>query len=112
MTKDLGQLEFGDYTDPKPNQVMKSIPEYELKAEVVHHILLETLQRHLSQKTEGYRCIRQQVLNVLVKAAEDSNLEAVCNDQAHGVKGNTLHEHLNSERAYSPNSIVHPAQPI
>lgn len=76
---------------------MKIIPERELKAEEVHRMLLETLQTHLSLKTEGYRCTTEQVLNVVVKAAaEGSSLEAVCSDQADGVDGNTLREQLNA----------------
>lgn len=76
---------------------MKIIPEHELKAEVVHQMMLETLQSHLSLKTEGYRCSTEQVLNVLLKAAaEGSSLEAVCNDQAGGMDSNTLREHLNA----------------
>jgi len=76
---------------------MKSIPEHELKAEVVHQMLMDTLQSHLSLKTEGYRCTTEQVFNVLLKAAaEGSSLEAVCSDQAGGLDGNTVREHLNA----------------
>lgn len=76
---------------------MKSIPEHELKAEVVHRMMLETLQSHLSLKTEGYRCSTEQVLNVLLKAAaEGSSLAAVCSDTPDGMDGNTLREHLNA----------------
>lgn len=76
---------------------MKIIPENELKAEAVHRMLLESLQTHLSLKTEGYRCTTEQVLNVLLKAAaEGSSLEAVCNDQPNGIDGNTLREQLNA----------------
>jgi putative transposase len=76
---------------------MKIIPENQLKAEDVHRMLLETLQTHLSLKTEGYRCTTEQVLNVLVKAAaEGSSLDAVCSDQPSGVDGNTLREQLNA----------------
>ena len=75
---------------------MKIIPKNELKAEEVHRMLLETLQTHLSLKTEGYRCTTEQVLNILVRAAaEGSSLEAVCSDQPSGINGNTLREHLN-----------------
>lgn len=76
---------------------MSIIPNCELKAEVVHRILLETLQTHLSLKTEGYRCTTAQTLNLLVKAAaEGSSLEAVCSDQADGIDANTLREQLNA----------------
>ena len=76
---------------------MKIIPKNQLKAEDVHRMLLETLQTHLSLKTEGYRCTTQQVFNVLVKAAaEGSSLEAVCSDQLGGLDGNTVREHLNA----------------
>lgn len=76
---------------------MKSIPEHELKAETLHQMMLETLQSHLSLKTEGYRCSTEQVLNVLLKAvAAGSSLEAVCNDHPDGVAGNTVREQLNA----------------
>lgn len=76
---------------------MKSIPQYELKAEAVHRLMLETLQHHLSLKMEGYRCTTEQVLNVLVKAAaQGSSLESVCQDQADGISSNSLRDHLNS----------------
>jgi putative transposase len=76
---------------------MKIIPENQLRAEEVHRMLLETLETHLSLKTEGYRCTTEQVLNVLVKAAaEGSSLEAVCSDQPSGLDGNTLREQLNA----------------
>lgn len=76
---------------------MKIIPRNELKAEEIHRMLLDTLQTHLSLKTEGYRCTTEQGFNVLVKAAaEGSSLEAVCSDQVGGLDGNTVREHLNA----------------
>jgi len=76
---------------------MKIIPRNELKAEAIHRMLLDTLQAHLSLKTEGYRCTTEQVFNVLVKAAaEGSSLEAVCSDQVGGLDGNTVREQLNA----------------
>jgi hypothetical protein len=70
---------------------MKIIAKNELKAEEVHRMVLETLQSHLSLKTEGYRCSTEQVLNVVLKAAaEGSSLEAVCSDHPGGVDGNTV----------------------
>lgn len=76
---------------------MKMIPKNELEAETVRRMLLETLQTHLSLKTEGYRCTTEEVLNVLLKAvAEGSSLEAVCNDQPNGIDSNTLREQLNA----------------
>lgn len=76
---------------------MKSIPEHELRAEVVHQMLLDTLQSHLSLKMEGYRCTTEHVFNVLLKAAaEGSSLEAVCSDQVSGLDGNTVREQLNN----------------
>ncbi len=57
------------------------IPEYELKAEDVHHMLFKTMQTHLSLKTEGWRCTTEQTLNSLIRAVADgSSLEAVCAD--------------------------------
>jgi hypothetical protein len=76
---------------------MKSIPKNELKAEDVHRTMLETLQSHLSLKTEGYRCTTEQVLNVVVKAAAaGSSLEAVCSDRPDGIDGNPVREQLNA----------------
>ena len=61
------------------------IPEYALKAEDVQAMMLNTMERHLSLKTEGYRCTTDQTYKLLLKAvAEGSSLEAVCADSCGG----------------------------
>lgn len=78
------------------------IPEYELKAEDVHRMMLQAVQPHLGLKTEGWRCTTDQTWNVLVKAvAEGSSIEAVCADTPEFVDGNTLREQLNEALAVS-----------
>jgi hypothetical protein len=73
------------------------IPEYGLNAEDVRAMMLNTLERHLSLKTEMYRCSTGQTFNLLLKAvAEGSSVEAVCADRCGGVDGNTLREQLNA----------------
>src|SRR5664279_324624 len=55
------------------------------------------MERHLSLKTEGYRCTTEQTFNLLLKAvAEGSSIEAVCADSCGGVDSNTLREQLNA----------------
>jgi putative transposase len=72
------------------------IPEYALNAEDVRGMMLDRMERHLSLKTEGYRCTTDQTFHLLLKAvAEGSSLEAVCADSCGGVNGNTLREQLN-----------------
>lgn len=76
---------------------MRMIPEHSLKAEDVRHMMLESMEKHLSLKTEGYRSSTDQTLHLLLKAvAEGSSLEAVCADTCAGVSSNTLREQLNA----------------
>jgi putative transposase len=73
------------------------IPEYALNAEDVRQMMLETMEKHLSLKTEGYRCTTDQTFNLLLKAvAQGSSVEAVCADSCGGVDSNTLREQLNA----------------
>lgn len=73
------------------------IPEYALKAEDVQAMMLNTMERHLGLKTEGYRCTTDQTFKLLLKAvAEGSSVEAVCADSCGGVDSNTLREQLNA----------------
>lgn len=76
---------------------MRMIPEYALNAEDVRQMMLETMDQHLSLKTEGYRSSTHQTFHLLLKAAaEGSSLEAVCADSCGGVASNTLREQLNA----------------
>lgn len=76
---------------------MKIIPEYALKAEDVRQMMLNTMEKHLSLKTEGYRCTTDQTFNLLLKAvAQGDSIEAVCADSCGGVDSNTLREQLNA----------------
>jgi putative transposase len=73
------------------------IPEYALKAADVRQMMLETMETHLTVKTEGYRCSTAQTFNLLLKAvAEGSSLEAVWADSCGIVSSNTLREQLNA----------------
>jgi hypothetical protein len=73
------------------------IPEYALNAEDVRGMMLDRMERHLSLKTEGYRCTTEQTFNLLLKAVADgSSMEAVCADSCGGVDSNTLREQLNA----------------
>jgi len=58
------------------------IPKSALKAEDVRAIRLNTMVRHLSLKTEGYRSTTNEMFNLLLKAvAEGSSGESVCADR-------------------------------
>jgi hypothetical protein len=73
------------------------IAEYALNAEHVRAMMLNTMERHLTVKTEGYRCTTDQTFNLLLKAvAEGSSLEAVCADSCGTVDSNTLREQVNA----------------
>jgi len=75
---------------------MRMIPEYTLNAEDVRGMMLDRMEKHLSLKTEGYRCSTGQTMNLLLKAvAEGSSLEAVCADSCGVVDSNTLREQVN-----------------
>lgn len=73
------------------------IPECALNAEDVRAMMLNTMERHLSLKTEGYRSTTGETFNLLLKAvAAGSSLEAVCADSCGAVHSNTLREQLNA----------------
>jgi putative transposase len=73
------------------------IPEYALNAEDVRGMMLNTMEKHLHLKTEGYRSTTDQTFNLLVKAAaEGSSMEAVCADSCGVVASNTLREQVNA----------------
>jgi len=64
------------------------IAEYTLNAEDVRVMMLNTMERHLSLKTEGYRSTTNETFNLLLKAvAEGSSVEAVCADSCGAVDG-------------------------
>jgi putative transposase len=72
------------------------IPENALNTEDVRGMMLDRMEKHLSVKTEGYRCSTGQTMNLLLKAvAEGSSLEAVCADSCGVVDSNTLREQVN-----------------
>ncbi len=72
------------------------IPKYTLNAEDVRAIMVKTMERHLSVRTEGYRCTTTQTFDLLLKAvAEGSSIEAVCADSGGAVDSNTLREQVN-----------------
>lgn len=67
-----------------------------LKAQDMCGIVVDTLQKHLSLKTEGWKCTTKQCLSLLVKAvASGSSIEATCQDSCGVVSSNTLREQLN-----------------
>ncbi len=73
------------------------ILEYELTAEDVRQMVMKTLTKHLSLKTEGYRCETEMTLDVLLKAAADnSSIEAACAELEQVATSNTVREQLNT----------------
>ena len=76
------------------------IPEHALNGEDVQQMMLNTMEAHLSLKTDGYRSSTGQTFNLLLKAvAESSSIEAVCADSCGAVDSNTLREQLNAALA-------------
>ena len=74
------------------------IPEYELKAKDVHQVVLQTAQKHISLKSNGYQCDTEMLFNILFKAATESvSIETACNDLVNVIGGNTLRECLNEQ---------------
>lgn len=68
-----------------------------LKAKDIYGLVVDTLQKHLSLKTEGWKCRTEQSLALLVKAvATGSSLEATCQDSCGVVSSNRLREQLNT----------------
>ncbi len=72
------------------------IQQEKLKAKDIRHQTMNTLKKHLSIETNGYRCRTEMVFDVLLKAsAEGSSIEAVCNDLDDVADSNTIREQLN-----------------
>lgn len=72
------------------------ILQEKLTAKDVHYQTMNTLQKHLTLQAEGYRCQTKMMFDVLLKAsAENSSIEAVCNDLSDVADSNTIREHLN-----------------
>ena len=72
------------------------IPKERLEAETARDMVEQVLDEHLSMQIEGYKCDRQTVLNVLVKAAlEGQTIESVCEDAALAMDSNAIREQLN-----------------
>jgi hypothetical protein len=72
------------------------IPKARLEAETARQIVEQMLAKHLRTPIAGYKCDRQTVLNVLVKAAlEGQTIESVCEDAALEMESNAIREQLN-----------------
>lgn len=72
------------------------IPKEQLKAEDVRQIVERILQEKLAIEGDGYKCSREQVSAVLVKAAvEGQTIESICADLNLKVASNTIRAHLN-----------------
>lgn len=77
---------------------MNRIPEYELSAEQMHEVTLQTIQEHIPLTANGYRCDDAMLVNVLVKAASDNaSIEAACEDLEAVADSNTVREYLNEQ---------------
>jgi hypothetical protein len=74
------------------------IPDYELSAQDVHHVALQTAQEYLSVGADGYCCNTEMLLDVLFRAAtENASIETSCNDLLDVVGGNTIREYLHEQ---------------
>lgn len=72
------------------------IPQYELKAEDVHHYTIEKMKEYIPIKVDGYCCTSEMIFDVLFKAsAESSSVEATCADLEGVADSNTIREYLN-----------------
>jgi len=72
------------------------IPQYELKAEDVHHYAIKKMQEHIPVEAHGYCCTSEMIYDVLFKAsAEGSSVEAACADLQGVADSNTVREYLN-----------------
>ncbi len=77
---------------------MEIILKNRLKAEDVREVSEGLLKKHLTLDVDGHKLTTDMALNVLMKAAiEKRSIEAVCEDLADVVDGNTLREALNRE---------------
>ena len=76
---------------------MQMVAKTKLEAEDVRELAEDLLGKQMTcVQTEGYKITTNMVLNVLMKAAiEKRSIDAVCEDLADVVDGNTLREALN-----------------
>ena len=75
---------------------MQMVTKSKLEAEDVRKMAEELLLEEISLQTEGYKITTSMALNVLMKAAvERRSIDAVCDDLADVVDGNTLREAVN-----------------
>mgnify|MGYP006301290125 FL=1 len=74
------------------------IPEYELKAQDIHHVALQNTKKHFSLTTNGYQCDTDMIFNILFKAATDCvSIETACKDLLNTASSNRVREHLNEQ---------------
>ncbi len=74
------------------------IPEYELKAQDIHHVALQNAKKHFSLTSNGYQCDTDMIFNILFKAATDCvSIETACNDLLNTASSNRVREHLNEQ---------------
>lgn len=72
------------------------IPQYELKAEDVHHYTIEKMKEYIPIEAQGYCCSSEMIFDVLFKAsAESSSVEATCADLEGVADSNTIRAYLN-----------------
>jgi hypothetical protein len=72
------------------------IPKERLEAETAREMVEQVLSEQLSMQISGYKCDRQTVLKVLVKAAiEGQTMESVCDEATLGMESNAIREQLN-----------------
>jgi len=73
------------------------IPQYELKAEDIRAYTVNLLREHVKLDVAGYVCTTDMILDVVLKAsAENSSIEAACNDLENVADSNTIREYLNA----------------
>ena len=73
------------------------IPKTRLNAETVRQVSSQILQEQLTWQGNGYKCTRELVCNVLMKAAvEGMSVESICADLLVTTGSNTVREHLHA----------------
>jgi len=73
------------------------IPQYELKAEDIRAYTVNLLREHVKLDVAGYVCTTDMILDVVLKAsAENSSIEAACNDLENVADSNTIRGYLNA----------------
>lgn len=77
---------------------MRSVPKYELNADIMRDVTQKTVQETIGIEADGYCVDGEMLVDVLIKSAsENSSIEASCQELLEVADSNTIRERLNEQ---------------